>query len=95
MRSWSWMLSGLLIWAVHFAALYAIASLDAQTSADDRGLWTAVAAAVTLVALAGCGLILARTRFGAAPALADRLAALGSLSASVAVCWQALGALLG
>ncbi|WP_293678877.1 hypothetical protein [uncultured Phenylobacterium sp.] len=95
MRGWSWMLSGLLIWAAHFSALYAIASLDAQTSADDHTLWTSAALVATLLCLAGCGLVLARTGFGAAPALPDRLAALGSLGAAVAICWQALGALFG
>lgn len=89
------MLSGLVLWSLHFGALYTVASLDAQTPADDRKLWRSVAVAATLACLAGCGLVLARTRFGAATALADRLAALGSLAAAVAIIWQALAALLG
>lgn len=89
------MLSGLLLWSVHFGALYTAASLDAQSPADDRTLWRLVVIATTLACLAGCGLVLARTRFGAATALADRLAALGSLGAAVAIIWQAAAALLG
>jgi len=93
MRGWSFLLGGLIVWAVHFFALYAIGSIF---------LTTPIARGLTLVATILClgwGAWLLRRAWQAASLtpLDDwmRTVALCGLGiAGVAIVWQALPALL-
>lgn len=93
MRAWAFMLGGLIVWTVHFFALYAIGSIF---------LTTTFARVLVLLVSAGCvaadGLLLAqavRTPPGdAADSWMRRLALLSAMLSLVAVIWQALPALL-
>ncbi len=94
MRAWALLLAGLVVWAAHFFALYAIASvLPGQAGAT----WAVIAA--TAAAVAVIAMILHRTR--APPVEADaterwviHIARLGAALALVAVLWQAFPVLL-
>lgn len=96
MRAWLLMLGGLIVWAVHFFALYILASIFGTTMTARLG--TAV---LTLACLAADGAILAATL----PALrGDQAAdldrwirgagAVGAGLSLVAVAWQGLPALI-
>ena len=93
MRGWTFLLGGLIVWAAHFFALYAIASIFLTTMLA-RGL-ALLATALCL----GAALLLfrhARRRFSAdGTELWMRAVALAGLGiATVAIVWQALPALL-
>jgi len=92
-RGWTFLLAGLIIWAVHFFALYAIASIFLTTPLA-RGLTILV----TLMCLSLGGLLFARTLRTDMPASMDawmRAIALCGLGLSaIAILWQALPALL-
>ena len=93
MRAWALMLSGLAIWALHFAVLYAIASaLPGQPEAR----WLVLIA--TVAALAAGALVLwnsvaAASREDPLDSWMGRLATLGGAIAVIAVLWQAAPAL--
>ena len=98
MGRWLYVLGGLLIWALHFSGLYAIASIDAVTPANDQALWRMVGFAFTGACILGTLAILwraARGRGQAEPAaLLNWLAAFGAGSTAVAIAWQGLVLLL-
>ena len=93
MRGWTLLLSGLIVWAVHFFALYASASIL---------LTTPLARMLTLLVTAAClgagALLLARTLRSDTSTPTDtwmRAVALCGFGLSgVAILWQALPALL-
>jgi hypothetical protein len=93
LRAWAIVLGGFAVWAVHFFALYAIAS---ALPGRNEARWLVLA--VTVPALAAVAMILWKT-IGAPPRpdpLDDWLARLGALGAAlslVAVAWQAVPAL--
>lgn len=94
MRRWLHVLGGLLIWTLHFAGLYAIASIDAITPPHDAGAWRAAGLAFSLACVLGCLAIVVRTARRPAraepAALLDWLAAVGAGTAALAVVWQTL-----
>lgn len=100
MGRWAFTLLGLIIWAVHFLGVYAIASLaDVVSRADDpawRGGALAFSLACGLAALAAMVAAIRRAGDGDQPArFMAQLAALGGGLALVAIAWQALPTLIG
>lgn len=93
MRSWLLLLGGLLVWAVHFFALYAVGSIFLTTDLA-RGLTIAL----TLICLLVIGLFGRRAWLTRAPdAESDwiRVVALwGVAIGGIAILWQGLVALL-
>ncbi len=96
------MLSGLVVWAVHFGGAYAIASAFdmASDASAPASRWTA--GGLTLACLAADVAILwrivRRTRHGEddpVENLVRSLAGLGAAFSLVAVLWQGLPALIG
>lgn len=89
MKSWLILLGGLLVWSVHFFGLYAIAEIAPQA---------ALVLALTLVCLAAdIGLLLFIRRLPNGDAFAAwrrSVAAIGTGLSVLAVCWQALPALV-
>jgi len=100
MGRWAYGLGGLFAWGLHFVGIYAFASLDAQTPADDRRLWQLAAVLLSLACAGACAGLAAlalrrmKARREAAPALMDQFAALGAAAGLVGVAWQALAALI-
>ncbi|RSV18267.1 hypothetical protein CA236_09250 [Sphingomonas sp. ABOLG] len=95
MRAWAWMLGGMIVWAVHFFAVYIVASVFLTT--DIARILTVM---MTLACLAADGWLIARlrqARAGTQDSFSDwmRWIALGGAGLSlVAVLWQGLPALL-
>ncbi len=93
MRGWAYLLSGLIVWAVHFFALYIIASVF---------LTTPLARVLVLMVTAGClvvlGALLRKTRRGNRPARLEswmRAVAISGIGLSaVAIIWQGLPAVI-
>ncbi len=97
MRLWLILLGGMIVWAVHFFALYALASIFASTIAMRAGVvlvTTACVAADGALLLASAGMI----RGGRSDDVARWTGSLGAFMAGLsllAVVWQGLPALLG
>jgi putative effector of murein hydrolase LrgA (UPF0299 family) len=82
-----WIASGALVWAVHFTAIYAIASLACARS---LGISVpGVIAGVTLLAVALCVFIAARSLRRRAEFI-EALAAMVAGTALIAIVWEAL-----
>lgn len=99
MTAWRTLLTGLAVWLVHFAIVYALPSLDAIGAGSRLGL-AVIHGMATLICLALVG-FLALTGWRKARALEaehaafrQRVAALGAALAGVAIIWQALPAWL-
>jgi hypothetical protein len=94
-RGWAYLLGGLLIWAVHFFAVYAAASIFLTTMTT-----RVIALLLTLLCLAGAGWLTWRAweRRGKAVDPFGRwthhLAALSGAAGFIAVAWQGLPAIL-
>ena len=93
MRTWAFLLCGLLVWTVHFFALYIIASIWLTTP---LARWLAgLATLVCFVALAALLHIARRRRDGDPLENWTRVVALTGIGiAAVAVLWQGLPVLL-
>lgn len=93
MRSWLLLLGGLLVWAVHFFALYAVGSIFLTTDLA-RGLTIAL----TLICLLALALIGRRAWLDHVPDTESdwiRVVALwGVAIGGIAILWQGLVALL-
>ncbi len=93
MRSWLLLLGGLLVWAVHFFALYAVGSIFLTTDLA-RGLTIAL----TLICLIALSLIGRRAWLAHVPDTESdwiRVVALwGVAIGGIAILWQGLVALL-
>ena len=93
MRTWALLLGGLIIWTVHFFALYIIASVWLTTPLA-RGLTLAL----TIACLGAVGLLLVGMQRRQADTDMDRwvhvVASVGFGIAGVAILWQGLPALL-
>ena len=96
MRTWAFLLGGLIVWAAHFFLLYAIASVLPGTS---LARWLSLVATIPAVAADAALLWLAaalRLRRGP-DELHDwtiDLGAVGAMLSLVAVLWQALPAII-
>jgi hypothetical protein len=92
-RGWTFLLGGLIIWAVHFFALYIVASVFLTTP-----LARMLTLLISLVCLVAGVLLLARVwRSDGSTAMNEwtrGVALLGAMISIVAVLWQALPALL-
>ena len=97
MRAWLYILAGLLIWALHFAGIYAFVSLAAQTPAADDDAWQTASLAFSAGCLltTGAALLIAVRRSRTRQALIDHVAALGALVGGVAIFWQAAAPMFG
>ncbi|RZJ39345.1 MAG: hypothetical protein EON86_14435 [Brevundimonas sp.] len=95
MRTWAWMLGGLIVWSVHFIGVYMISSVaDVVATADAPGWRMAALAFSGLCALITGGILVVvfrRKRLG----FPDQMAALGATIGLIAICWQALPTLIG
>ncbi|KKC27272.1 hypothetical protein [Sphingomonas sp. SRS2] len=93
MRTWAFLLGGLVIWAVHFFSLYIVASIW-LSSPLARGLTLLV----TLACLGGVGVLMLRGYRHDAGTAMDRwvrsVAIVGLGLAGIAILWQGLPALL-
>ncbi len=91
MRDWGLMLGGLAIWAIHFLAVYLVASVAALTPPEDGPAWIAAGLVLTGVCLAVLGLLARRTRLACdASSLATRIGLAGCGIAAIAIVWQTL-----
>jgi hypothetical protein len=102
------MMSGLIVWAVHFFGIYTIASAADVWATADAFAWRKGGLAFSAACLAAC-LALAITAAARlkradaaqpdgdlrAPYFPDRLAMAGSVVSAIAVAWQALPNLTG
>ncbi|MDQ8028286.1 MAG: hypothetical protein REJ23_06140 [Brevundimonas sp.] len=100
MKTWVWMLGGLIVWAVHFAGIYAIASVADVVARADALSWRMAALAFSGVCALVCAGLLAlaarRIRTGPPPGtFADQMATLGAVLALISIFWQALPTLTG
>ena len=101
MRAWLFMLAGLIVWAVHFMGVYAIASVAAVVGQADGPLALWLIGVLTLFCATADALILAaamRQGRRAADGLERLICSLAGLAAAisiVAVLWQGLPALIG
>lgn len=93
MRAWSYMLGGMIVWTVHFFAIYIVASVFPGTTIA-RGLTLAI----TLLCLAADGWLIVRLRVpGGGDEFREwmrRIALVGAGISAVAVLWQGLPALI-
>jgi uncharacterized membrane protein len=95
MRAWAYMLGGLIIWAIHFFAVYIAASIF-LTSTTSRIITLLVtlaclASAAVLAVLGWAGRSRTEEPFGR---WSHDIAALSGAAAFIAVAWQGLPALL-
>ena len=93
MRAWAWLLGGLIVWTVHFFAIYIVASVFLTTT-----IARALTLLVTLACLAADGWLVARLRRqGGGDDFSEwlrTLALIGAGISAVAVLWQGLPALI-
>lgn len=92
MRSWLILLGGLLLWAIHFFALYAIGEFaaDGMASRLAVGLLTMVLLTADILLI----LWIRHRRRSGFSRWRDQVGMLGALLAAVAIVWQGLPALL-
>jgi hypothetical protein len=92
MRSWLILLGGLLLWAIHFFALYAIGEFatDGAVARLAVGLLTIIFFVADLLLF----LRIRRRRRNGFSQWRDQVGILGALLAAVAIAWQGLPALL-
>lgn len=89
------MLGPLVIWAVHFVAVYAVASLADLGGATEAALWRIVGLVLSVGCLAAVGVAaIPAVRAGDASPLARRLGLGGSLVSLLAIAWQSLPLLI-
>jgi hypothetical protein len=93
MRTWAFLLGGLIVWTVHFFALYIVASIWLTTPLS-RGLTLLITAAC----LGTVAWLLCRAQHHDAAAAMDRwvraIALAGLGLAGIAILWQGLPALI-
>lgn len=97
MRVWLVLLGGMIVWAVHFFALYAFASiwLTSTTTRLLTGLATAGCIAADAALLRLCLRIIAANDRDCAIFWPARVGLVGAGLSLVAVLWQGLPALIG
>jgi hypothetical protein len=100
MQRWFYMLGGLLVWAVHFVGVYAIASIGDVVSDADAPTWRLIGLVFSVLCAAfAAGLLvhaLRRADDGTDTVdLANTLARIGALLAFISVVWQTLPTIVG
>ena len=94
MRGWTFMLGGLIVWAVHFFSLYAVASVLLSST-----LARVLTLLFTLACLSANALLFAHAWRWPPPdppaAWTRSIALLAAVLSAVAVLWQGAPALLG
>lgn len=102
MQRWFYMLGGMLVWAVHFVGVYAIASIGDVVARADDPTWRMIGLGFSvLCALAGVTLFFQAVRRGRAAAddevatLASLLATAGAGIATIAIVFQTLPTVVG
>lgn len=101
MRTWAYMLGGLIVWAVHFLGVYGIASIADVTAYAGHPLSRAAVGAFTLVCLIAAGWLtivaVRRWRRGGddLSGFVSAIAATGGGVAVISILWQGLPALVG
>lgn len=97
MRSWLLLLAGPIIWAAHFAAIYAIASISTEAFGMTTSLARFLIFAAGLVALIATGLVLLKALRPPHTEPFDTflrtVSLAGALIAGIAIIWQTLPAL--
>ena len=93
MKAWLSLLGGLVLWAAHFLAAYAIASLADISPHEHQAPLTWLLAGVTLACvLAAVALAVRAWRASRRPGLGGvfvrRLSALASMLSAIAILWQ-------
>jgi hypothetical protein len=95
MRAWAILLGGLVVWVVHFFAVYGIASiLPGQPAARWLILAVTLSAVAAEVLVVRCALEPPAAR-DALHRWASQLGAIGGALSLIAVLWQAMPALVG
>lgn len=93
MRAWAYLLGGLIVWAIHFFAVYIVASVFLTTT-----IARILALVVTLGCLAADGWLLLRLRRSSGGddfhEWMRMIALIGAGLSAVAVLWQGLPALI-
>jgi len=100
MQRWFYMLGGMLVWAIHFVGVYAIASIGDVVARADDPTWRMLGLTFSgLCGLAGIALLIQAVRRGKGEddvsALANLLAATGAGIAVVAILFQSLPTVVG
>ncbi|RZJ45809.1 MAG: hypothetical protein EON86_00700 [Brevundimonas sp.] len=97
MKTWAWMLGGLIVWSVHFIGVYMISSVADVVSTADDPAWRMAGLAFggACVLITGLLLAVALRRLRESLRFADQLAAFGAGTASIAIIWQSLPTLIG
>lgn len=99
MRRWLWMLGGLVVWAIHFSGVYALASLaDVVATADDFA-WRMSGFAFSVACLVACGLLFVQAwrtaKRGDVRDMGRDLALLSAVIGAIAVLWQTAPLFIG
>lgn len=100
MQRWFYMLGGLLVWAVHFVGIYAIASIGDVIARADDPIWRMIGLVFSgMCVIAGVGLLIQALRRGRGgddvSELGNVLAATGAGIAVVAMLFQSLPTVVG
>ena len=101
MRTWAWMLGGLILWTAHFLGVYLIASVADVVAHANHPLSRVSVAAFTLACLTAAGWVtLEAVRRGRRAddemtGFAAAVAATGGAVSAVAILWQGLPAAVG
>lgn len=98
MKTWAWMLGGLIVWSIHFLGVYLISSVADVVATADAPAWRMVGLAFSLACGATTGVLLwsaARRMSGHDARFPDQVAALGAAVSLIAIAWQSLPMLLG
>ncbi|OYX29710.1 MAG: hypothetical protein B7Y99_12730 [Caulobacterales bacterium 32-69-10] len=102
MARWGLMLGGLIVWAVHFNGLYALASAAHISAPDTAGLWLAAMMGLSLACLAAVAgiIVLASKELKALDGAEQpdrfvlQVAMAGASLAALAIVFQTLAALI-
>lgn len=100
MKRWLWMTGGLVVWAVHFTALYTLSSAaDVIVGADDFR-WRMAGLALGVVCVGLCAALAlqaarARTERDETRDFGRDLALLSAVVGGIAVAWQTLPTVIG
>lgn len=100
MQRWLYMLGGLLVWAVHFVGIYAIASIGDVVSDADAPTWRLIGLMFgSICAMIALGLLIHALRRADGGTdtndLANTLARLGAFLALISIIWQSLPTVVG